>query len=212
MLTLGIPTLNRYDLLDQLIASAERGSLVPDRYVIIDNGGGYANPSEKVSVIQPGTNLGVANSWNELINLTSDIRLICNDDLEFYPTTLEALVDAYQDDRVMYPHSAGLLNAFSCFTLPGQVVGKVGWFDPNISPFYAYFEDNDYAYRMLLLGVPLQPVYNCNLIHRGSQTVKNYTPEQLEDHHRRFRLAEENYIKKWGGKPHHEIYLRPYNR
>ena len=76
MIVLGVPVLSRYDLLERLLASAEAGTVKPDRYLIVDNGRqldvrspGISRAVERgatVSVLSPGRNLGVAASWNAI--------------------------------------------------------------------------------------------------------------------------------------------------
>ena len=76
---LGVPTLNRYDLLGRLIASAEAGNCKPSAYFIVDNGGHFHGEASKmpgvaaaiergapIEVLAPDKNLGVAASWNAM--------------------------------------------------------------------------------------------------------------------------------------------------
>ncbi len=37
--------------------------------------------------------------------------------------------------------------------------------------------------------------------HLGSQTNKMASPQEIQDHHRKFDLAKNNFIKKWGHLP-----------
>ena len=83
-ITLAIPTYNRYDLLDKCIESAEAGSLKPDNYIIINNGKkNYINNNSKVKVYNSDFNLGVAASWNQIIKMSDEIRIISNDDSKY---------------------------------------------------------------------------------------------------------------------------------
>src|SRR5689334_16853642 len=127
MVTLGIPTLNRYDLLELAIKSAEAGNLKPDKYLIVDNGTKftyndfYLSLGTRIEVIRPGGNLGVAGGWNRLIQNSSDIRIISNDDVIFFEDTIEKLVDAFDPDCVSFPAGVPAANAFSCFLIPDNV-------------------------------------------------------------------------------------------
>lgn len=220
-----IPTLNRSDLLNELIGSIRSSILLPTAIWVIDNGGRFFAPEKNISeehfidsygifhhYFKYGYNLGVAGSWNKFIQMTNDIRIITNDDSKFYPNTIDLLVDAFNPNAIHYPAGIPSTNSFSCFMIPDGVIGKVGLFDEEISPNYAYFEDRDYHRRMELVGCELLGVPDCQLDHQVSSTIRAYTPEQRSDHHRRFELAKANFFRKWGGLPHQELYTTPYNR
>lgn len=210
MITLGIPTLNRYDLLEQAIKSAERGSMRPDRYLIVDNGnrfsttGFYHSLGDRLQVISHPYNVGVARGWNEIINNSEDIRIISNDDVLFFEDTIEIMVNHFNPDQVLFPAGVPAANAFSCFLIPTNVVNVVGLFDERLSPNYAYFEDNDYHRRMILRGKVLQGIPSCRLEHTPSSTLQNLTDGESRMHHVKFKEAHDRYVKKWGGEPGHE--------
>jgi len=208
-----IPTLNQYHLTNLLIDSVERGTLPADKYVVVDNGGSYeGHPSPKVEVVRPGKNIGCAPSWNIFMQNYQGIKIICNDDLEFHPDTLEKMVASYREHPeagiIVPDHGAG--NAFSCFIVCSKCWETVGPFDEAFSP--AYFEDNDYAYRLKMAGFPVQLVTDCAYIHHGSQTIKAFTADQMAGHHERFNRNREYYIRKWGGMPERETFTIPFNQ
>ncbi len=215
MVILGIPTLNRYDLLAKCIESAEQGSVTPDKYYIIDNGGKLNRAllpdlGERLEIYYPGYNLGVAASWNVLCRkfLPDNKLIISNDDLEFFPDTLEKLC-ADSTPSIRYPAGISGANAFTCFLIHAEVFESVGEFDEKISPGYAYFEDNDYFIRSLKKGYFVVGVLNCNILHQGSSTLEKYSQKERQEHHRKFKLARDNYIKKWGGLPGKETLTVP---
>jgi GT2 family glycosyltransferase len=217
MVTLGFLVLNRYDLLENAIKSAEAGLLKPDKYLIIDNGGGfrmndfYTALGDRLDLISPPYNLGVAGGWNEIIKNSEDIRIIANDDVKFFDDTIKLLVENFSENKVTYPGGIPSANSFSCYLIPTAVVSRIGYFDEAISPHYGYFEDNDYHRRMQFAGIPLEGIPDCRLAHEVSSTMKVYTETEIKKHHDRFRRAERNYITKWGGKPGYEKYVIPKN-
>jgi GT2 family glycosyltransferase len=76
----------------------------------------------------------------------------------------------------------GVLNGFSCYGIRDSLIEKVGYFDEDISPGYAYFEDNDYMRRLHLAGI--DPVESeASATHDTSSTLKAFTPEQVNIHH-----------------------------
>lgn len=214
-IALGVPTLTRYDLLPKLIASAERGETRPEWYVIVDNGGGLETEAHwfpsGAEVVQPGWNLGVAASWNIIMERVPEAThvLLVGDDVELEARTLSALVVSAEAGAgfAIPEHQAG--SAFSCFLLARWLYEKVGPFDEQFWP--AYFEDNDYHHRMRRLGEDFTVSRGVGYEHVVSATMKSFSPEELDQHHARFRACREYYVRKWGGEPGHERYERPFD-
>lgn len=210
MINICIPTLNNYNGLIQMIHSLESGSLKPDKYYVLDNGNKLLFEStSNITVLPQKINLGVAGSWNWFIENVPDKRIILNDDLLFYKFSLEDFVNSFEDDKLCAVDTEAGLNMFSCFYLPDSVVEKVGKFDTNFHP--AYFEDNDYFYRMFLKGVEHKCI-KTDIFHAGSQTLKNFSDRELNTHHTNFRKNRDYFKQKWGGLPGAEVYTSPFNR
>lgn len=216
--TLVVPTLRRYDLLAQLlIPSAERGTRPPDHIHVIDNGGAldpkaYGLPTAKLSVFQPGRNIGVSASWNHAHRTISEYVVMACDDMELYPNTIEALVAAAEANPAVgyfFPEH----NAHSMFgvnILRRWAWDKVGPYDELFYP--AYFEDNDYAIRLRLAGVPTMAVPDCGMNHVGSATLQSFSEAEKNAHHANFDRLRMYYVQKWGGQPGHERYNSPFNK
>lgn len=217
-----IPTLNQYHLLNVCMDSAERGTLIPDGYIIIDNGLNYNtihSYENKKIVIKPEKNLGVASSWNYFMknyhNNDNNILIICNDDIEFFANTIEKLVNAYyenmDDDSIaIYGPDGQCGSLYSCFILNQNAYKDIGEFDETFYP--AYYEDCDYRYRMVLKNKKALLVDNCNYIHNHSATMKSYNSEQIQMHHTTFQNNKNYFLSKWGGEPLFEIFKTPFNR
>ncbi len=215
MVTLGIPTLNRYADLAALIASAERGTLVPDHYVIVDNGGtldiGTFDGQEKIHVIRPGRNIGVAASWNIMLRDTPDYIVISNDDAILYPDTIERMItfaDQHPNEGFLYGHAPTSQNAWSLFLHRAWCFREIGPYDERFWP--AYFEDDDMSYRMRLAGVQPRMILDCIYDHIGSATLRAFTDAEMQQHHARFSANQSYYTEKWGGPPQHEQYRHPF--
>jgi hypothetical protein len=211
LINLCIPTLNRYDLLKELLVSAENGIVKPDRYYIIDNGLKLELDFPRTHIQRPPYNVGVAASWNWFLNNIQGYNIISNDDIKFYPDTIATLIDGYRAECVNVPESMGN-NMFSLFLLGDDVIKNVGLFDESISPRYAYFEDNDYYYRLTLQGLTVNIIQGCYTAHQSSSTLKKFTEGEKSLHHTRFKTAKTNYKNKWGGLPGEESYTTPYNK
>jgi GT2 family glycosyltransferase len=197
-----VPVLKRYDLLRDMLESLRASTVQPERVLIIDNGRDLKRVTKaiqaapvEVLVEMPYEPMGLAESWNWFIEQTSDARLITNDDITFAPNSLEAFLNTEGD---LIEHVG--INMCSCFLLRDSCVAKVGVFDETISPGYAYFEDCDYAERIALVGA-VRMAIDCGVKHVGSATPSMYSPSEHAEHNRKFLIAQENFITKWGRMP-----------
>lgn len=198
-----VPVLNRYDALAELVTSLNHSTLVPAGLHVIDNGAQHGAVEAAVSsatypvyLSEPGYNLGVAASWNWFINSVPPELLISNDDIVFAPDTLARMVAVEEACVVALDASA-----FSCFLLRESCIRAVGYFDEAISPGYGYFEDLDYKERMKAAGLTTHRCPDAGVAHVGSGTLKASSPAEVNEHHRKFVLAQENFIRKHGYLP-----------
>lgn len=209
-----IPTLNCYDLLQRCVTSILAGTVVPDRILIIDNGlalqGNVTFDDPRIQIFTPSENMGVAASWNWFLAHTDKARIITNDDIIFAPDTVARMNEAV-NNGALFVHGNEATGGFSLFAVTDEAVNKVGLFDEGISPKYAYYEDNDYAYRLKLAGITREDVETA-IFHTGSAALRRYSPIQETEHWRKFLIAKLNYVKKWGGEPSHETVTIPYER
>jgi GT2 family glycosyltransferase len=151
-----IPVLNKYDLLEQMIASIDYpiGELL-----IIDNGGDagtYTNEHiSKIRILNLPSNLGVPASWNLGIKLYpfAPYWVISSNDVVFEKGTLEILAKALDPDKLILtkasPH-------YQTFAVGENIVDKVGLFDEGLYPIF--FEDNDYHQRVQHHGLAIEKV------------------------------------------------------
>jgi hypothetical protein len=210
--TIAIPVLNNYIGLKEEIESIKAGSVLPDRICILDNGRKFPQDDfrgEPIDLVTPDRQISLSAAWNYFIDNIPEIRIIINDDLIFNSDTLQKFLEGMNPEALSFPYGIPRLNAFSFFSIPDSIVRIVGKFDEEFYP--AYFEDNSYDYRMNLLGFYVYGVSECSVIHKGSQTLGNYTTEQMRDHHKQFEENRKLYIRMWGGLPGHETFTRRYN-
>jgi len=205
-LIIGIPTINRADLLNEALEKYFE-DFQNTEIMIVDNGNQNIINREKLFVVyRPIKNLGVAGSWNVILDYADKVKathvLMLNDDVYLGKNEDEVvtLIRLWKD----LPFFNSEMN-WSSWIMNVDAYKKIGKFDENIFP--AYFEDNDYCYRMRLLGLErintslLNPV-----IYRNSMTIaKDPTLNQS------FHKNREYYISKWGGEPNKEIYTTPFN-
>jgi GT2 family glycosyltransferase len=200
---LGIPTHIRHDLCRKCIDSAlaSEGIDIHLCYVI-DNYGGFSHQDQRVRVINPPENLGVARSWNLLHKLTYPHQLIIsNDDIIFHPWSIRATVDC--------PEPMILLAGWSCFLQREEVWQKLGEYDEGF--ICAYFEDNDYAKRMAVAGISEYYLPGNPVEHFGSATLNSLPEVHRQTMSRIFESNKKRYIDKWGGLPGQETYQTPFN-
>lgn len=202
---LGIPVLNRPDLLQRCLASID---VDVDRLVLIDNGGVTDDLPEQYwpAVTIPPSNLGVAASWNFIIRTTPAAPWWClvNADVEFAPGDLARLADVMADPSAR----VACLVEFGAFGINAACVDRVGWVDESFVPIYC--EDIDYRYRCRLAGVPVVDVPS-GATHVGSVSYRS-DPERAAHNARTYPLNVAYYEAKWGGPMGRETYRSPFNR
>ena len=205
---IGIPTLNRFDLLQRALVFYKLD--FPNiKIYIVDNGNqnikNQVANMPNVVLMEQTENLGVAQSWNLLCNeifKNHDYALILNDDIYLGVKTWEIhiILENYKSDFYVSTQD------WCAFIIPKKTFKKVGDFDSKFYP--AYYEDNDYHYRMKLLGMKyLQTPYINPHVYKASMTIEK-NPEL-----RKFIQDNKDYYeKKWGGLPSKETFKKPFNR
>ena len=108
---------------------------------------------------------------------------------------------------------------FSCFMLIKETVdileveeGKhepfPGFFDEHYFP--AYFEDNDYHWRMKQRKLKALKTNLAMYFHYGSRTIEADEKVKAQSN-TGYTINREYYIKKWGGRPGSETFATPFN-
>jgi len=202
-----IPTINRADLLNEALAIYDK-CWPTLKIFILDNGNQVIHTkNENQIVIKSDSNIGVAASWNFLSEIAFSegfMRcLILNDDiiLDIDENELHRALNKYAD------HSIVVQNGNWCsFILPKVVFDTIGPFDEHFYP--AYYEDNDYMYRIKLdkhCDIQVDNILN-------PTTYRNSMSIQKEPTLNKFSKENLNYyISKWGGRPSEETFLSEFN-
>lgn len=209
MISVCIPTYNRFDLLEQAVQKYKDQG-VKDIYVM-DNSPNHACPLIKdVHIIRSDRNI-ISYSWNYFFEYIHGDLLIANDDVLIEDNAIYELEKAIKSSQhaLLYGNTR-VATAFSWFHLRRNVYEQVGKFDEEFKP--GYFEDCDYSYRMSLLGHDLYCVEDARFNHVGSATIKMFTPAQELQREIAFRRCQMRYSAKWGGLPGHERYTTEFNR
>jgi len=196
----GIPTINRADLLEMSVA--DLASTCPNAtLIVVDNGHQGLRAMLESSglsfvLIENEANKGVAGSWNQLAEAAWSKGLrwvwICNDDIILGKN--EADIDALCQG---YDAEPRLLNAdigWCSFLLPRAIWDEVGPFDELFFP--AYYEDDDYRERLLRAGKPVVIRTELNpLVYKESMTVVR-DPSLRSG----WDANQERFIMKWGAE------------
>jgi hypothetical protein len=167
---LGVPILNRIDLLERLLASLDQPV---HTLAIVDNSIDHsANNStaapagasisqelealrqrghpliQQIRIARPFRNLGVAASWNLILSNFPEapLALLANNDIQFAPGVLDAALSRIDTARPQFLALLEPPNAFAAFLLTPLCWDRLGLFDPNFHP--AYCEDLDYRDRL----------------------------------------------------------------
>lgn len=219
---LGVPILNRGDLLLDLVNSIDypveklaivRNGNTPDVIEAVEKIQSGINPNVKsVYVSIPFRNLGVAPSWNHIIKSFPEASfiLIPGNDVKFSPGDLMKIYNFHSSDQEAFISAMG----FACFGITPYIIDKVGLFDENIYP--AYYEDNDYSHRLKLAGVSELQVPDIRPIHQeGSQTIRS-DAFYNDANGQTFTKNMKYYSEKWGpdAPSNHDydaMYKNPFN-
>jgi GT2 family glycosyltransferase len=168
-----------------------------------------------------------------------DYVFVINNDVLIHPDAIDNLVDRLKDDKhglVMAtcmnvksecdqlgaPEKLFELKSkdktdvpeaehpdFSAFMLNKRGWDLVGEFDEGFWP--AYFEDNDYHYRINLLGLKAITLPTALFYHYGSRT-QNQNPNQMLVSSLLFEKNRSYILSKWGSTDADQIrYRRPFN-
>lgn len=194
------------------------------------------NRDRRVDYVRFEQNNGVATSWNIGIhiakyNLKCEYFLICNNDILIRKDTIYNLVKTIQypgvllstptnvNDGLVKPEELAEMGLpkkeiitqnpdFSCFLIKKETIEKIGNFDSAFFP--AYFEDNDYHYRIKIAGFDGVKNSRALFYHFGSMTVKSGQDIRILSNSR-YLQNQAYFIEKWGGKPGEELFNTPFN-
>jgi GT2 family glycosyltransferase len=205
VLAIGIPTINRADLLDEAL-QVYKDTFYGRHQLIIDNGN---QPIQTYSgdqkVLKMPQNLGVSGSWNLIMKTLKNKGYthvaILNDDI-VWKKTADQVEEFIQSNPADFYQGTG---TWCCFVLPVKTFDEVGGFDEGFAR--SYFEDNDMNIRMLRKNkkILVNPIFNPE-VYRNSQTILK--DPSLNTH---FDKNRQRYIDKWGGLPTQEKYELPWN-
>ena len=207
MFSIGIPTLNRADLLLPTIQKYLVDFKNTDIH-IVDNGNQnltHLEENVQIYVHNQKENIGVAASWNKLCKIIfakNDWALLLNDDVYL----------GYGNSKVnmcIEMSEVGLVQSelnWSVLLINKDLYEYIGEFDEGFFP--AYYEDSDYMYRLKLHGLLHEVNNNLNPIDAKVSQTYEKAPDLVN---LSMRFNRQRYIDKWGNVPLLEKYTTPFN-
>lgn len=218
---IGVPILVQGEKLLRHIKSID----VPlKRYYILDNSEGKdesvseaidqicenkPDNIQEVVIVENSQNAGYPGAVNQMIRDNTDCAHWIVTGFDWWPRPQEYKKLLEYQHRLDNGAFLGVGCDDMCgFMFTPALIEKVGMLDENFFP--GYFEDNDYKKRILESKLRV-PTIQLSAEHDRSSTLNS-----SEDFKRRnqftFQKNYEYYVKKWGGSPGKEIYVRPFNQ
>ena len=202
-----IPTINRADLLNDALAKYF-DDFKNTHIAICDNGKqDIITREENFMIYRPEQNLGVAGSWNMLMDYSDKIGathvLVLNDDVYLGRTEHEVKMIIRNNPDFDFINS---FQNWCSFILKIDMWKKVDGFDTEFFP--AYYEDNSFDYKMTLAKANktwtsfLDPI-----LYRNSMTIAKEPALNS-----RFMQNRQLYIDMWGGLPTEEKFTTKFNK
>jgi GT2 family glycosyltransferase len=219
-----VPVLNQFQLAVEALSSVR--SLYNWEPVVIPN---HVDGKPLSEAWNDGIRWAFSNAANYV--------LVINDDIVFGPYTINKMIQAItfhkdivlvtgnniRDEMAGYNTFGSIRCAletspekntnnwtenpdFSCFMIGPETISEVGKFDENFVP--AYFEDNDFHFRIKQAGKLAYNIADAEFFHYGSRT-QNAGPPIVDSYN--FERNRAYYISKWGGIPGEETYTTPFN-
>lgn len=183
--------------------------------------------NEEMWGFQRSVNFGV----NHFLDQGFEVVLVLNNDIVLHEEAIARLVERFEKGGVAMatcldatgecernPLNVPKLNSvekescpetenpcFSAFMVNRECWEKVGEFDELFHP--AYYEDNDYHYRIQLAGLVAITYPPAMFFHWGSATQLEALGRPLTSSSNQHAL----YLQKWGGNPGKEVFKSPFN-
>lgn len=203
-----IPTINRADLLLEALPVYKEIYPTTQIYVLDNGNQGIPQISDNINILIPVPRFqGVAASWNMLIDYAihngQKNFLVLNDDiiLKAGEGLISEIIARWGENTFHRPRP---FYNWSAFIFNKKIYEQVGGFDENFKK--AFFEDNDYEYRMKCKNITIRYEDALNAeVYRNSMTIQK--DPLLGD----YVANRDYYLKKWGGLPNEETYKTPFN-
>lgn len=201
---------NRYDLLPECLEKLYANYWKPAETLIVDNGRQLDPATIKkfpVRIITPEARIALAAAWNLIFReVPREQILLLNDDAFLSGGSVQLLSDAAQRPN---SGAAAINGNWGAVLITRKLYELIGPFDENFWP--AWHEDDDWRVRMRLADRRVIHVIDSQYRHIDHGTQLAMSPEEREQFNRWREEGREYYIRKWGDRPGHEIFMVPFN-
>lgn len=192
-------TVGNWDLMPNHLDSIVRTYPYPKEFYIVPN---FNFEVSLATTLNKGFKRAINENCNYIV-YSADDTIIGED-------CLQTIINKVVEEDLWFCGAQGVnCSGWDTFVVNPIVFSDVGFFDEGFYP--AYFEDNDFAYRMDIKNKDKVGYIPANLQHLGSETLKRLPGDVKLKHQRYFALNRERYAVKWGGPPKQEIFLIPWN-
>lgn len=159
-------------------------------------------------------NYGVSGAWNigvdRVIENNIDWLVICSESVRFGPTgakSIQQALDSASNDDMILEADDGF--GWHLIAMKRELLLSVGYFDEVFFP--AYFEDNDYSYRIRMISDKLgKSWYPWKKFKLDATLIGIAEGLKFLNYEMDFGWLKAKYEEKWGGSPV-EVYQHPYN-
>lgn len=207
LFAIGIPTINRADLLNPTLEKYLH-DFPETTIIILDNGKQKITQHERIITMHADTNYGVAKSWNFLHDMifssfNKEYALILNDDIY-----LGKFEHEIRDTILKHRDMPFLTNTgtWCSYITPVKTWQAIGRFDEEFK--IGFFEDDDYSYRLKLAGMDHFPTNDLKPL----KYINSGSLQKDAGLNKYFEKNRQHYIEKWGGLPRQETYTIPFNK
>lgn len=173
-------------------------------------------PYEKDFYIVPNVDFGMSLSaainkgFKRALADGCDYVVYCADDVILGENAIQTVLGHHTQMNAWITIGVGKNASWDFFVASPELFENVGFWDESFYP--AYFEDNDFARRVNLAGGAEKTQYcHATFEHIGSQTIKRFSPFEMQKHSMYFEMNKQRYINMWGGPPGEETYTEKWN-
>lgn len=179
-----------------LEVQATAWSRVPTKVIctpVIDNSVAKCWNIGCMQAFQDGCHFALIHA-NDVLLTENAIDTMVEFGLAHYDIDLWSALSTNGIDANSLPKGIGDSADFCCFMIRPLTFIRFGTFDEHFRP--AYFEDNDYYARVFIGGGRCAHVFDAQVFHLGSQTVK-LDPEAAHHNSHWFNINKQRLFTKW---------------
>ncbi|MCM8779643.1 MAG: glycosyltransferase family 2 protein [Candidatus Omnitrophica bacterium] len=216
-----MPVWKQLQLTQECVDSVIRHTILPYRFIIIDNGNGLQekeyldklaqNNKTKVMLIRNAQNLGFVKAVNQGLRASNaDYVCLLNNDTKVEEGWLEELIDVAENNPrigIVTPVSGvrgknkpskgrwieiGFATGF-CMLIKKEVVQKIGLLDESYG--MGYWEDTDYCQRAKNAGYICALAKDCYVYHHTHKTFSLFNKRLTNE---LFEKNKQYFYSKWG--------------